>query len=55
MNSTDLSRKARILEIKIDMATKAQRSLPKAERAAAAATTTAMLNELGSIYRALRS
>jgi hypothetical protein len=45
-------RAARVLEIKIDMAQKALRSLPKAEREASAASITKMCNELAALYRA---
>ena len=46
MNSAELARKIRILEIKIDIATK--------DRSVSAAAKTAMLNELGALYQAAR-
>lgn len=50
-----MSAQIRALEIRIDYAVKVQRTLRKAERAAAAAHTTTMLNELGRLYRLARA
>jgi hypothetical protein len=49
------AKRIRILEIQVDAATKARRSLRKAERAEADAQVTKMCDELGALYVAERA